>query len=709
MDFKKNNDNTIEFKLTIPDQLLSKGEEASEKKTSVIVFDSNTEYGNGTSLIKAESKKKSSIQVPPLVEKILHSLNGNGRDDSVERLAFETNPINSTQYQSIYRAKLRGLPDYLLKRVAIQDDLIGAIDGVRCNQSFAFGRPRENRFKLGFEIKPIEGILDEQDVDRKELVQKRIAAAVKKFYHCGSEEGISLEERLTLPEFLYRTTHNAIILGRIAVEIIKDHEEKFHSFRPIDSGTIYKATNQKDAQDNLRRQALQVLKKLKNDRIDPKRFQADEYAWIQVIDGVPVQAFTSDECYVQNFYPLLDIELDGYPATPIDRMIGAVTTHINIATHNKLYFQYGRASHGMLIIRSDTVNEQVVHRIKQQFNAAVNSVNASFRMPVFGIDPASEITYQSIDNANRDMEFQYLSDNNARSILSAFQMSPDELPGWSYLSRGTNSQALSESSNEWKLQASRDVGFRPLLQRFEDFLNSRIFPLIDEELSKLCIFRFVGLDADNQDQEIIHLQQNSQLHLTYNEILTKVEKKELPKGVGADFPLNPQYQAILDKYLTVGEIKEYFLGIKGASKNPTYDYVRDPFYFQQQMRLDQQAMISTDPQVTPPLPPNAEPLPPQEETLGAESQSTYNPPTTLPTEELEHSNTSVDPYDFHKAVDQAKFALTKAEKQLSPSKRRVLDAQKKLLQSFVDSWKVDLHQATEQIHKVAHRFLPKTN
>jgi len=68
----------------------------------------------------------------------------------------------------------------------------------------------------------------------------------------------------------------------------------------------------------------------------------------------------------------------------------------------------------------------------------------SHRMPVFGIGPEDKLTWQPIDNSSRDMEYQYLSDNNARAILSAFQMSPEELPGQAHLSRGTNNQSLSE-------------------------------------------------------------------------------------------------------------------------------------------------------------------------------------------------------------------------------------------------------------------------
>jgi hypothetical protein len=51
------------------------------------------------------------------------------------------------------------------------------------------------------------------------------------------------------------------------------------------------------------------------------------------------------------------------------------------------------------------------------------------------------------------MEFQYLSDMNARVILSAFQMSPEELPGYGYLSAARTIRRCRESNNEYKLEA----------------------------------------------------------------------------------------------------------------------------------------------------------------------------------------------------------------------------------------------------------------
>ena len=530
-----------------------------------------------------------------LSKSILQMLNGEGTD-SVERLAFETDPQLVNQYQSIYRAKVKLLPDGLIKRIMIQDDLVAAIVRARETQMSGFGRPRMDRYGTGFEIIANPGVLSRlSDKESKEL-DTRIQKAVRAIQECGSNDGVKKSDRMNFSSFLQMATRNAVGLGRIAVELIyKDKVgggKEFHHFRPIDAGTIYKAAPQKTAAQAIRDQAVRMLRDIKGPDFDDSnvtRFENDEYTWIQVIDARPVQAFTDEEVVVHNFYPVVDIELDGYPVTPIDTMIANVTTHINITTHNKIYFQTGRAARGMLVFKSDDVDESTLQRVKQQFNASINSVNNAWRMPVFGCGSSDEISWQPIDNSSRDAEFQYLTDMNARVILSAFQMSPDELPGWSYLSRGTNNQSLSESNNEYRMEAARDQGIRPILAQFEEFVNTIIFPLIDENLAKLCQVRLMGLDALTEEKENNSLQAAIPIHMTIDEVLKKVEKQPIGAEWGGTFLLNPQWSANLDKYKYVDDIVEHWF--TPGKRDPALHYIRDPFYFQNlQLQMQQQQM-----------------------------------------------------------------------------------------------------------------------
>ncbi len=666
---------------------------------------------------------------PTLAKSILNMLNG--PKNSIERLAFEEDPSQSNQFQGLWKQKLRLLPDTVLKRIAIQDDLVAAIGNARSNQLSVYGHPRPDRFSMGFIIEPNDGVMDDFDDAKKKKLQDRIDEVQERLETCGDTKGWSDENKLTFSQYLGMSTKNAVFLGRIATEAIwvldpQTGQKRFHSFRPMDAGTIYRAAPQKEAAEAVRQEARHLLAQYHNKRLEPERYVNDEYAWVQVIEGRPVQAFTSEECLVHNFFPVNDVEIGGYPVTPLDTVISAVTTHINITTHNKLYFQTGRATRGMLVIKSDDIDESVIARIRQQFNASINNVNNAWRMPVFGIGPEDEIAWTAIDSGQRDMEFQYLSDTNARVILSAFQMSPEELPGYAHLSRGTNNQALSESNNEYILIAHRDVGLRPLVSQWQDFLNGTIFPLLDEDLAKICTIKLVGLDAETAEKESIRIQQDAPVHMTYNEILDKVEKDPVDAMLGGDFPLNPAYQAILDKYVPVGVILERFFGMKGASQDPKWQYVRDPFYFQalqlqmQQQQMQQQAQMQQQ-QAAQGGPPGGGDGggagdggddggsgggPPGGGGGGGgdEGSQSADAQSAQAEDQVAAQNASAD---LTRSVDQASALLSKGEKQLPPSKQKLLAQHRSVVKHVMRGWTPAKEAALNAILDVAEKHAPK--
>ena len=640
-----------------------------------------------------------------LIKSIIYEL-GN-TSEKVDRLAFEVDP-NLHTYNSIYISKHGLIPDAVIKKIVIQDDLVAAIVHARETQMGSFGRPRYERHETGFVVEPMAGVIDKLDTEKKAAFNERIRKAIKKLSTCGSEEGVLDKDKMSFSQYMQMSARNAVSLGRIATEIIHEGEAKdqFHSFRPVDVGTIFHAAKEKTAIDKLREDAHRALEQIKKTKLDPARFAKGDYAWIQVIEGQPRQAFTDKELYVCNFYPVVDIEMLGYPVTPIDTIFTAISTHLNINTHNRLYFQTGRASRGMLIFKSDDVTPQTLERVKQNFNASINGVERSWRMPVFSCPTDGDIVYTSIDSsAQRDAEYIYLLDQNARTILSAFQMSPDELPGWSYLSKGTNSQALSEGNQEFRIEAGRDQGIRPLLHRFEDFINTHLFPLIDSELAACCRVRLVGLDADTPEKETVRLIQDAPVFETYDGILERVEKKLVGREMGGAYPLNPQFQAILDKFYTVGEQKAFFTGDESARNDPDLQYIPNQFWFNWQQM--QQAASQTQPS------PSGEGGPPQggggppggggEEQVNPEgkapnaNQASDTEPSSAPQAESGE--------DLTRSIDQALFTLSKSEKDMPQSKRKLLAQQKMMIAKFRKEMEGDLEQALGEVLDIANKSL----
>lgn len=507
------------------------------------------------------------------------------------RLAFTENPAPSDNYLGLYKSKRRLLPDEVIKQIRITDHLVAAILRARANMLSLFGHLRKDRFDIGVELAIKPDFMKILTPEQFEKVTERMKGFEQILLNCGHTQGLEQQDKMTFAEYLSIQTDNGLSFGRFATEVIYDRTSDpdsdgkypFHRFRPIDVATIYKAVRKGEAGNSVRAMAIKMLESLSGDKIviDPVKLQEDEYAWYQVIDGTPRQAFTHDELLVFNLFPSTDVENNGYPVSPLDTVVSSVTTHISIDAYKKLYFQNGRASKGMLVIQSDEVDETVLNGIKAQFNAAINNVSNSFRTPIFGMGKDDQVNWvPMVGEGARDADFQFMYDQVARNILSAFSISPDELPGYSHLSRGTNSQTLSESNNEFKLTAARDTGLRPLILKLQTFLNQRLFPIIDPLLAKICEIRLSGLDAQSKEQESTRLQQDMPTHMTYDEVLNEVDKDPVGQSLGGKFPFNERWQLIADKYLNVSDIKGQLLNDPASYVDPLQKYKRDPFFLQ---------------------------------------------------------------------------------------------------------------------------------
>lgn len=597
-------------------------------------------------------------------------------------LSFDEDPHHHT-YTGLYKQRVGLIPDSMLKVFAKADDLVAAILHARSNQISTFGRELQDRFNTGFRIEPRKGLMNDLEPKAKEELLQKIDRASKLLSTCGYTQGIPKERQISFSRYLYLQARNGNLFGRFATEIgwvLDGGKKRFHSFRPVDAGTVYQAVPREDAYGKaVREEALKELEKRFNQKLVREKVLAGDYAWYQVINNRECQAWTSDELYVHNVFPTTDVELGGYPLTPMDCALQAVSMHLNIMTMNRLYFQNGRAARGMIVIQSEDTDQDYVEAVRQHFAATATGVDKAFRVPVFGIGKDDTITWAPIElQGGRDMEFQYLCDQNSRVILSAFQMSPEELPGYQHLARGTNNQALAESNNEWKLEAARDIGIRPLLAQFQDFVNTHLLPLIDPEVAKLCTLKFYGLDSDSPEREATRIGQDQPLHMTYDEILERTEKPVVGKEWGGDYPLNPGFQAIVEKYLTVGEILEHFFGRRGAKEDPSLAYIRDPFWFQYQQMLMQVQQSQQAQQAPQGQQSGGEPSGPSPDGSGQQGLAA--------------------------SADQAMQAMSKSEAQLGINHRRILAQHRKTVEDILKSWRSDSKKAAAELKRLTSKI-----
>jgi hypothetical protein len=507
-------------------------------------------------------------------------------------LAFTENP-QTQSFEGLTKIPRGLIPDHIKKQIRKGDHLVAAILRSRGNLLSLYGHLRKDRFDVGVEVEIKPEFFKILSPDQHETVVARVKRFEKILLNCGHTAGLEPQERQSLADFINIQTVNGLTFGRIAAEVIYDTDAEpdtegrfpFNRFRARDVGTIEKATRAADKGETatMRERAIATLQEMLGQPFETKfaSIMTDKAAWIQKIDGVYKQAFMAHEMLVYNFFDSTDVEHAGYPVSPMDTALTSITTHIAIDKYKELYFTNGRASKGMLVINSNEIDDNTLNNLKLQFNASVNSVANSFRTPIFGISAEDKISWVPMSGEGlQDSSFEYMSDQIARNILSAFNVSPDELSAYGQLSRPTGGQTMSESSNEYKLTASRDAGLRPLILKFQSFLNDYLFPLIDPSLAKICRINLAGLDAQSKEQEAARLQQDMTTHMGYDEVMAEVDKDPIGASFGGELPFNERVRLIMDGYLDVGQVKGRFLDSPSAFVDPLLRYKRDAFSLQ---------------------------------------------------------------------------------------------------------------------------------
>jgi hypothetical protein len=534
--------------------------------------------------VSAENDKK-------LVKFLVETVDDNkyARSQFVSK-GYEYDPNNPKAYEGLYRRRDQLLPYYVIKQLAENDDLLAIILQVRGMQLSQFGHIQVDRHDIGYKLSYRNSKVLELPPDERKKINERISKVRDLIYNCGHTHGLKNFEQKTFPQFLKEVARAALLAGFAPVEIVKTVGGEFHHFKVLDFGTIYRAplVNKNDpANVKHLQQAFEQLQQVKTSqhnsapvnwqRMDYQKFVEGAYSWVQVTNSIPVMAFTDEELICHYYYVNNEMQWNSYAFSPLEGVVKDITSHIHANSHNANYFKNGRAARGFLTIMSDDITEVELQRIRTQFYASINSSANSWRMPLFGVGKEDEVKFQAFDQANRDQEFVYLSDNLARVILSAFGVDPSELPGFGHLARGTFSQALSESSNEYSLQVARSAGFKPLLYDTQILMN-KILQIIDPVVAEYCVFEFVGLDIDDPQKESVRLQQDMNVFLNYNDIMKTVEKNPVP--IGGNFPLNPQFLNAIREHYTEGTMQYAFSGNKDALYDPWLAFYNNGFFFQ---------------------------------------------------------------------------------------------------------------------------------
>jgi intein/homing endonuclease len=161
----------------------------------------------------------------------------------------------------------------------------------------------------------------------------------------------------------------------------------------------------------------------------------------------------------------------------------------------------------------------------------------SWRTPILQSEQGLE--WIDLHPNNRDMEFGSWLEYLIKITCGVFLIDPAEINF--DLKGGVQQTPLFESSQEWKLKASRDRGLKPLLRFISKLINEYVINKIDDHF----VFDFAGLEElTDQEKHTLRTEQVSS-YLTLNEIRRSDDLPDLEFG---DIPMNPTYlQAMQQK------------------------------------------------------------------------------------------------------------------------------------------------------------------
>lgn len=501
--------------------------------------------------------------------------------------------FNSDEYHnsidSVDIKSWRRLSDNELKEIAQIDPYISSMVSTRSSQGAIIGRPSESKFDKGTrpsELSPLslDDFSSKEEYKQAQKVRKNQLSAIMKWvFNCGTDDNDVLNavfadsgdrtfKKCTFAEFLTAQIRNLMVFGRCGTHIIRNDEGLPVAFRPVAIETIYNATYGKDAPNMVGDDVIdESLEDAQNFNLLPKETRPTAY--VQRVDGQNINFYTEYDLKISYFQKQAYFDLNGYPLSPIEQAIYMVFIHQQTLGYLRNQFLKGLATKGILNLQSTEATAQLsdedLAQLRREFHNFVSRNDNSAAIPV--ISGPVKVDFIPLNPAPQDMGFLQIEEHVIRALCSAFQISPQEM-GYGHLSQ--NEGGLTQANKQEEIVRGEERGLRMLLDIIYDLVNEIVYENFPEA-EKLCRISYVGVGEDTRDTVINRHQQEMNTTATLSSLWADSEKDE-PVPFGGDVPLSPIFHAHVISKIKYGEFREYFLGDKGASKRPEYDFIIDP-------------------------------------------------------------------------------------------------------------------------------------
>ncbi len=467
-----------------------------------------------------------------------------------------------------------------LKELSLRDWVVNTAIQCRSDTLLRFSRKSHDKFNMGFRFVKKN---DEENISEED--ETFIAQLEDFVYNCGKSEGTPAQDKMLFGDFLKLTTRDALTFGHIAVEKVLTRGGGLHRFRPLPAESVYRI-NKRLTPDMIAQTTAAVQAGIQPGPNDPRQGiktheQPSEFwEFVQMSEHKqPLAIFSHKDMIfhlanLQNFSDSM-----GYCMSVVEMAMLLIGQHLHVENYNSNFFTNGYASRGILHLKG-TVTNSALASFRRQFYNSINGTANAWRTPIIG--GLDEVNWIPMSGSAKEMEYINYNNHLMRGICSMFQIDPMEI-GLDFLVTG-NGKAAQQTSAEYKIEYSRERGLYPILMMFEDLVNNSIVPAIDQKLADKYRFEFVGYTDETPQTQVAQLQAEMSVHATMNDLLRAAQKNPIEHKI-ADIPLNAAFITLMEKNMTRGEIREFFLKDKGASERKELQYIPGDSFFEAWQQL----------------------------------------------------------------------------------------------------------------------------
>jgi hypothetical protein len=267
--------------------------------------------------------------------------------------------------------------------------------------------------------------------------------------------------------------------------------------------------------------------------------------FVQIINGQIENVYTRDEMVFGVRNPRTDIYIQGYGYGELEQLVTTVTAHLYAEEYNRRFFSQGSAPKGILNFKGDSMTPDQLEGFRRQWRANLEGVDNSWRTPI--LQSEQGVDWIDLNPTNKDMEYGAWLEYLIKITCGVFLIDPAEINF--DLKGGVSQTPLFESSQEWKLKASRDRGLKPLLRFIAKMINENIISQIDDHF----VFDFAGLEElTEQEKHTLYTEQVAS-YLTLNEVRRSDDLPDLEHG---DIPMNPTYLQAMQQKMAAEQQQE---------------------------------------------------------------------------------------------------------------------------------------------------------